>query len=105
MDVVELAYLLLILGVLLDDASTFIGLQMGFRELNPHVVSLMERGLWPIVDFAILTTVAIATEYLDGLVKRKLRRRALIALPAALGFLRLLIGLHNTALLVSVFLS
>ena len=105
MDVVEIAYLLLLFGVLLDDISTFIGLQMGFRELNPHVVSLMERGLWPIVDFAILIAVAIGTEYLDSLVKRKLRRRALIALPATLGFLRLLMGLHNTALLVSVFLS
>ena len=105
MSIVEIAYLLLLFGVLLDDISTFIGLQMGFRELNPHVVSLMERGLWPIVDFAILIAVAIATEYLDSLVKRKLRRRALIALPAALGFLRLLIGFHNTALLVSVFLT
>jgi len=105
MDVVELAYLLLLFGVLLDDASTFIGLQMGFTELNPHVVSLMNRGLWPIVDLAILTTVAISTEYLDSLVEGKLGRRVLVALPATLGFLRLLMGLHNTALLVSVFLS
>jgi len=105
MSIVEIAYLLLLFGVLLDDVSTFIGLQMGFTELNPHVVSLMNRGLWPIVDLAILITVAISTEYLDGLVERRLGRRALIALPAALGFLRLLIGLHNTALLVNVFLS
>jgi len=105
MDVVEIAYLLLLFGVLLDDASTFIGLQMGLRELNPHVVSLMERGLWPIVDLAILIAVAIATEYLDGLVKRRLGRRTLIVLPATLGFLRLLMGLHNTALIVNVFLT
>jgi|GEM_PF-4758917 len=105
MDVVEIAYLLLLFGVLLDDISTFIGLQMEFRELNPHVVSLMERGLWPIVDVAILITVALATEYLDGLVERSLGRRALIAFPATLGLLRLLMGLHNTALLISVFLS
>ena len=69
---VVVVYLLLLFGVLLDDASTFIGLQMGFRELNPHVVSLMERGLWPIVDFAILITVALTTEYLDRLVERRL---------------------------------
>ena len=104
MDVVEIAYLFLILGVLLDDASTFIGLHMGFQELNPYLVSLMERGLWPIVDFAILIVVALATEYLDGLMERRLGRRALITLPATLGLLRFLMGLHNTALLVSLFL-
>mgnify|MGYP000023411207 CR=1 FL=1 len=105
MGIVETAYTLLFIGVLFDDASTVIALHMGFQELNPWVVSLMERGLWPIFDFALLIVVALATEYLDGLVERRLGRRALIALPATLGLLRLLMGLHNTALLVSVFLT
>ncbi len=46
MDIAVIAHLILIMGVVLDEASTYLGFSLGLMELNPNVASLMERGLW-----------------------------------------------------------
>lgn len=89
------AYLLLILGVLLDEATTYLGLSQGLVELNPYAASLISRGLWPLIDIALIIAVILLTEYVDNWAERRLGRRVFILLPILLGGLRLMAGLHN----------
>jgi hypothetical protein len=99
---VTFSYLLSFLGVLLDQISTRFGLgNLNLIEMNPYVVIMMEYGIWIIIDLIAVLVTILFTHYVIKFWNFKFRQ--LLALfPFSFGVLKLVTGLSNIILIISV---
>jgi len=91
LQLVRISFSLLLLGVLLDEFSTWLVIESGGYEMNPYVVSLMQKGLWLPYDFAIIVLSVVVVHYCY----RRWRRWEPLVFPALYGALRFLAACHN----------
>ena len=93
------SYILLLLGVGLDQVSTRIGLsQYNLIESNFIANRLITLGLWGYVDLALCTAFIIITHLSYRIVLEE-RNNLIFAFPFISGAIRLLVGLMNVTLL------
>ena len=99
---VKCSYLLSFIGVLLDQFSTRFGLKNpNIIEMNNYAVIMMDYGIWIIVDLLAVFITILLTHFIIKLWNFKYRQ--LIALfPYTFGVLKLLTGLSNISLIISV---
>jgi hypothetical protein len=99
---VTFSYFLSFLGVLLDQISTRFGLgNLNLIEMNPYVVIMMEYGIWIIIDLIAVLVTILFTHYVIKFWNFKFRQ--LLALfPFSFGVLKLVTGLSNIILIISV---
>jgi hypothetical protein len=78
-----------------DQLSTWLGLTLfGLVEINPLVARLIEQGVWPLLDAALIILTIAVTET----VNRAVGNSAFLLYPATMGLLRLAAGLRNLTL-------
>jgi len=88
----RISFCLLLLGVVLDEFSTWLVIESGIGyETKPFVVSLMQKGLWLPYDFAIIVLSMIIVNYCY----QRWRRWEPLVFPALYGTLRFLAACHN----------
>ncbi len=99
---VTFSYLLSFLGVLLDQTSTRFGLRnLNLIEMNPYTVIMMDYGIWIIIDLIAVLVTILFTHYVIKFWNFKFRQ--LLALfPFSFGVLKLVTGLSNIILIISV---
>ena len=99
---VMFSYLLSFIGVLLDQFSTRFGLRnLNIIELNPYSVIMMDYGIWLIIDLMAVLVTILLTHYIIKFWDFKFRQ--LLALfPFSFGVLKLVTGLSNIFLIISV---
>ena len=99
---VKCSYLLSFIGVLLDQFSTRFGLKNpNIIEMNNYAVIMMDYGIWIIVDLLAVFITILLTHFIIKFWNFKYRQ--LIALfPYTFGVLKLLTGLSNISLIISV---
>lgn len=99
---VKCSYLLSFIGVLLDQFSTRFGLiNPNIIEMNNYAVIMMDYGIWIIVDLLAVFITILLTHFIIKFWNFKYRQ--LIALfPYTFGVLKLLTGLSNISLIISV---
>ena len=89
---------LLILGVVGDEITTFLGLSAGYIESNPSVVKLIEQGLWSYFDlFLILFCLTPLIFFKD---EKKIASQILALGPLLVGVARLYSCLSNILLII-----
>ncbi len=99
---VKCSYLLSFIGVLLDQFSTRFGLKNpNIIEMNNYAVIMMDYGIWVIVDLLAVFITILLTHFIIKFWNFKYRQ--LIALfPYTFGVFKLLTGLSNISLIISV---
>lgn len=99
---VTFSYLLSFLGVLSDQISTRFGLRnLNLIEMNPYTIIMMDYGIWIIIDLIAVLVSILFTHYLIKFWNFKFRQ--LLALfPFSFGALKLVTGLSNIILIISV---
>ncbi len=99
---VKCSYLLSFIGVLLDQFSTRFGLiNPNIIEMNNYAVIMMDYGIWIIVDLLAVFITILLTHFIIKFWNFKYRQ--LIALfPYTFGVFKLLTGLSNISLIISV---
>ena len=95
-----IAYLLLIIGVLSDWASTNIGLSTGLTEGNKYAASLISSGLWMQTDFFALTLCILVPFILNRVVDSRVAKY-FIGFPLVAGVVKLCASLWNLNLILS----
>ena len=98
----QISSMILVIGVCLDEVTTFICLQTGMcYESNPLVFNLISRGLWTCVDF-LLVLLCSAIPFLFSKLIDSRYSRAFIIVPVIPGAIRMAVGVLNLALLFSL---
>ncbi len=99
---VKCSYLISFIGVLLDQFSTRFGLKNpNIIEMNNYAVIMMDYGIWIIVDLLAVFITILLTHFIIKFWNFKYRQ--LIALfPYTFGVFKLLTGLSNISLIISV---
>jgi len=99
---VKYSYLLSFIGVLIDQFSTRFGLKNpNIIEMNTHTVIMMDYGIWIIIDLLAVFITILLTHFIIKFWNFKYRQ--IIALfPYTFGVLKLLTGLSNISLIISV---
>ena len=94
-------YLLPMVGYIIDQTSTRIGLSNpAFQELNPLTEHLLQAGLWFYFDAAVAIAI-ISSTYLI-IRKWSFRYRSLVLLtPLTYGLMKVLTGISNFFLYIS----
>ncbi len=96
------SYLLSFLGVLLDQISTRFGLRnLNLIEMNPYTIIMMDYGIWIIIDLIAVLVTILFTHYIIKFWNFKFRQ-LLALLPFSFGVLKLVTGLSNIILIISV---
>ena len=99
---VKFSYLLSFIGVLLDQFSTRFGLKNpNIIEMNNYAVIMMDYGMWIVIDLLAVLITILLTHFLIKCWNFKYRQ--IIALfPFTFGVLKLVTGLSNISLIISV---
>jgi hypothetical protein len=99
---VKFAYLVSLLGFSMDQISTRIGLTFPhIFERNPATLRLLNAGTWLYVDFFIALFTILVSHMV--ILKGGFKHRKFVALfPLTFGALKLLTGLLNINLIVSL---
>ena len=93
------SYLLLLLGVTVDQISTKIGLTREYiYESNTIAAHLIEHGVWGYTDL-LICIIFIAITYLAQRVIQEEKQKILFVFPLISGTIRLVTGIINLALL------
>ena len=88
-----LTYYILIIGLLIDHISTFIGTNYyGLSEANLIAKGLMNIGIWSYVDLIICLTFI---KLLQIVIKRYKEIKIILILPLLTGIFRIAIGISN----------
>jgi len=91
----KIAYVIIVVGVLLDHASTMYALtQPNIVEVNPFVLSLMEKDLWLLGDLLVM---ASGTIFIYALIRMIDKPEAIYLLiyPIVHGLIRIAAAVHN----------
>jgi hypothetical protein len=98
----KFAYLISLIGFSIDQISTRIGLTFPhIFEKNPVTLQLLNAGTWLYIDFFFALFTIIVSHIV--MLKWGFKHRKFIALfPLTFGALKLLTGLHNINLIVSL---
>lgn len=89
------AYVILVLGVVLDQLTTWTALLLGHPEANPSTRYMIAEGIWLAVDLGVLLLGLMV----PWTVEKVTGYRALYAFPLTLGSLRLLCAVVNLRIL------
>ena len=92
------SYILAVVGVLLDHFSTNLGLSMGYSEANIYAATLIDAGLWFIID-SILIIGILSTTYMIIHYTGERYRWLMLCFPLVLGFCRMTAAVFNLNLL------
>jgi hypothetical protein len=90
--------ILLILGIVGDEITTFLGLSAGYIESNPFVVKLIEQGLWG--SFDLLLVILCLTPLIFFKEEEKLSSQILALVPLLVGITRLSACISNILLIM-----
>ena len=93
------AYILAVVGVTLDHFSTHLGLSRGLSEANLYAATLIDAGLWLIVDSILIIGILSTTYVLIHHTEEKYRWLMLF-FPLILGFCRMAVAIFNLNLLL-----
>ena len=88
-----LTYYILIIGLLIDHISTFIGMNYyGLSEANLIAKGLMNIGIWSYIDLIICLTFI---KLLQIVINRYKEIKIILILPLLTGIFRIAIGVSN----------
>jgi len=100
MEIQEIvSYIVLIIGVAIDQISTrIVSAYSHIYEVNPFARWLQANGLWLISDVSICILIILPLSII--LQEKTLKgRHTLILAPMVVGFLRLILGISNLLLI------
>lgn len=94
----SLTYLALLLGLTIDQITTFIGINyFNLYEANNIARSLMNIGIWSYVDILICL---IFIKLLQFIINRFKEGKILLIFPLLAGIFRILVGISNLLLFI-----
>ena len=98
----NLSYIFSLLGIFMDQVSTRLGLLNPLIfEGNPNVAWMLELGIWLHIDLTILVVMILSCELIVDH-WNFVNRRVVYFCPLTYGVLRLITGISNFLLLVSL---
>jgi len=98
----NLSYIFSLLGIFMDQVSTRLGLLNPLIfEGNPNVAWMLELGIWLPIDLTILAVMILSCKLIVDQ-WNFVNRRVVYFCPLTYGVLRLITGISNFLLLVSL---
>ena len=94
------SYCILVLGTLGDSASTHLGLAYyGLNEVNPFAIQLIDSGLWPASNLAIIA-LGVVVPFITIRYTNMVYARCFLSFPMIHGVIRLVACIWNCSLML-----